>query len=266
MKSSFIALLLLALLLIQPATVLSCEWVRGTGEVFADNFTPAEARTMALRQARYQAIEKATGVYVSGATLVKDFTYVGEFVKSISKGYIREEKIISWEQDKYQPSERDFPVPILRVTLEVCVQPARPLHDTGFMITAAINKQTFTKDEKAVLEITSSRKAFLHIFNLTADDKILYYHKPPALQMPIPVEAGVKITFPRKGISLEMAPPAGYKKATEAFIIVATANDINLPLVFRDKRELSLAEFYDGIMAIEGDMAESMVVYSIEGR
>lgn len=243
-----------------------CVWVQGKGEVVAENFTPAEARGLAVRQARYEAIEKVVGVQVAGATLVKDFSFAGDFVKSMSRGFIKEEKIIRWEQDKHQTSEQSPPVPIIRVFLEACVEPARLLKDKGFQVRANINKPVFYEGEKAVLEIVSSRKAFVNIFNLTADDRVLYYHQPPHIIMPMLLEPGEKVTFPPRGVSLEMSVLPAYKKATEAFIVVASSLNINMPLIFNGRTEFSLTEFYNGILSGEGDMAEEMVIYSVEKK
>lgn len=260
------AVAIIVLLMPIPSYSFQCVWTQGKGEVVLENFTPAEAKNIALRQARHAAIEKATGVQITAVTLVKDFSFVGEFVKSLTKGYITEEKVAKWEQDKYQPDEKDFPIIILRVIIDACVTPAKHLSDKGFRLKTTINKSVFNEGEKAILEVTSTKKAFINIFNLSADNRVLYYHQPPQIKMPLPIEAGEKVTFPSKGISLEMSVPDTFNRATEAFIIVATLENINLPLILNGKTDLSLAEFYNGILSIEGDSVDDIVVYNVEKR
>ncbi len=243
-----------------------CKWFDGKGEVAIESITPSEAKNLAIRQARSDAIERGIGVEVKGETLVKDYTLLGDFIKSLSRGYIKEEKVIKWEQDKYQPSPQDPPIPIFRVFINACVEPSKAVKDKGFHVKVNINKSVFNEGEKALLEIKSSRKAYINIFNLTTDDKIYYYYQPPYINMPLAIDVGDTINFPMKGVSLEMAVPQGQKRAAEAFIIIATADRINLPVIFDGKTNLSLTEFYNGILSIEGDMVEEMVVYSVEKR
>lgn len=241
-----------------------CTWSDGIGEVAIDGITPKEAQNLALRQARYVAIEKALGSEVKGTTLVKDFALAGDFVSVMSKGYIKKETVLKWEQDKYQPTPTKPPITIYRVSINACVGKPKTLKDKSFHIFSKINKNAFSSGEKATIEIKASRNAYINVFNLTSDDKIFFYNQPPYLQMPIFLEEGQSYIFPPEGITLEMTVPDGNKKATEAFIIVATKDKINMPFLLKEKTSISLTEFYTAILSIEGDFVDEMVVYSVE--
>src|ERR1051325_8660245 len=117
-----------------------CIWVEGTGSVAGDVLMPQEARQLALRQARAQAIEKAVGVEVRAETVVRDFAVASDFIKTLTKGYVRSEHVVRWEQERYQPRANETPIPIYRVTLRVCVLPIATLRDPGFLVTATLNK------------------------------------------------------------------------------------------------------------------------------
>lgn len=262
----FVSVMLLFVLPILPAYAAECKWAEGKGEVAIEGITPAEARNLAISQARSNAIEKEIGAEVKGESLVKDYSLLGDFIRSLSRGYIREEKVIRWEQDKFQPSPQDLPIPIFRVFISACVEPSKALKDKWFQVKVNINKTAFNEGEKASLTIKSSRKAYINIFNLTAEDKVQFYHQPPYLNMPIAIDADETISFPAKGVSLEMSVPRGHKRAAEAFIIVATTDNVSLPLVFDGKTDMSLTDFYNGLLSVEGDVVEEMVVYSVERR
>lgn len=268
MNKLLFSVMLLLVFPILPAYAAECKWIDGKGEVAIEGITPAEARNLAIRQARSNAIEREIGAEVKGESLVKDYSLLGDFIRSLSRGYIREEKIIKWEQDKFQPSPQDAPVPIFRVFISACVEPSKSLRDKGFQVKANINKTAFNEGEKekATLTIKSSRKGYINIFNLTAEDRVQYYHQPPYINMPVAVDADETVNFPAKGVSLDMSVPKGHKRAAEAFIVVATTDNISFPLVFNGKTDMSLTDFYKGILSVEGDIVEEMVVYSVERR
>ena len=71
-----------------------------------------------------------------------------------------------------------------------------------------------------------------------------------------PLEDSEIGTFPPTGVSLVMELPRGYPRTSEAFIIVATkrADHVVLP------------EFYAVLAAVEADVVETIVPYSIVGR
>src|SRR5262245_49952821 len=141
-----------------------CRWAEGTGSVAVDVLTPDEAKQLALRQARAMAIAQAIGVEVRSYTVVKDFVLAGDFIKTLSQGYVRSEQVIRWEQGKYQPSSTDTPIPILKVYLKACVLPRAALRDPEFLVRAELNKPVYVPGEKAKLTVTSSRRAQVSIF------------------------------------------------------------------------------------------------------
>ncbi len=250
-----------------PAVADDCRIGEGTGRVAADVLSGAEARQLALRQARAAAIANALGVEVISATLVRDYTLSSDFVRTLVKGYVKREQVLRWETESYQPSPKESPIPILRVSLRACVSPLLEKRDPGFSLKATVNKSVFTPGEKARLEIRSTRPAHVTIFNLTDDDKVRVYGGP-AMGLPLSVLPDAPHFFPPPGVSLIMELPSGQARASEAFILVATrAEDhIRLPLATDPEGSLPLAEFYGGLSLVQADIIEEIVPYSIIGR
>jgi hypothetical protein len=250
-----------------PAWADACRWAEGTGKVAADVLSTAEARQLVLRQARAAAIAEAVGVEVYSETLTRDFMLSGDFVRTLLKGYVQQEKVIQWTQEKYQPDPKESPIPILRVTLRACIVPVSEKKDPGFRLNTTVNKSVFMPGEKARLEIRSTRPAHVTIFNLTEDDHVRLYGEP-ALGLPLMVDARTPATFPPPGVALTMELPAGQTRASEAFILVGTkAEDrIHLPLIGNPDGILSLADFYGGLSSVQTHVVEEIVPYTIVSR
>jgi hypothetical protein len=257
----------MAVLFPYPAQAEDCRWGEGVGRVAADVLSTAEARQLALRQARSAAIADALGVEVTSATLVRDYMLAADFVRTLVKGYVKREQVVRWDQERYQPSPKDSPIPILRVTLRACVVPVAEKRDPGFGLKATLNKPVFTPGEKAKLEVRSTRPAQVTIFNLTDDDKVRLYGGA-AMGLPLQVFPGVTGRFPPPGVSLVMELPPGQVRASEAFIIVATkAEDrIHLPLTGNPEGAIPLTDFYDRLSVVQADVIEEIVPYAIIGR
>jgi hypothetical protein len=246
-----------------------CRWAEGTGSVAADVLTASEAKQLALRQARAMAIANATGIEVRSQTIVKDFMVAGDFIKTLSQGYVRAEHIIRWEQEKYQPATVDTPIPIFKVHLKACVLPRASLRDPEFIVNAELNKPVYVPGERAKLTVTSSRRAQVAIFNLTADDRVGVYMGQPGIGPPLLLEPNQPETFPPQGVSLVMELPTGQQRTSEAFLVVATKaeQEAALPLRLGSRGStISLTEFYAGLSAVEADVVEAIVPYSIIGR
>jgi hypothetical protein len=259
--------LLLGIELTHSAQPEDCRWGEGVGRVAADVLSTAEARQLALRQARSAAIADALGVEITSATLVRDYMLAADFVRTLVKGYVKREQVVRWDQDRYQPSPKESPIPILRVILRACVVPVAEKRDPGFGLRATLNKPVFTPGEKAKLEVNSTRPAHVTIFNLTDDDKVRLYGGA-AMGLPLQVLPGTPGRFPPPGVSLVMELPPGQTRASEAFIIVATRTEdrIRLPLAANPDGILPLADFYDRLSVVQADIIEEIVPYAIIGR
>ena len=83
-----------------------------------------------------------------------------------------------------------------------------------------------------------------------------------------PLEDSEIGTFPPTGMSLVMELPGSYPRTSEAFIIVATkrADHVALPLQAGKQGAVSLPEFYAALAAVEADVVETIVPYSIVRR
>ena len=66
--------------------------------VLGDDMTPAQAKALALNNARRSAIEQASGVIVHGSSVVYNFQLVSDLVASATRGVIVKEEILADEK------------------------------------------------------------------------------------------------------------------------------------------------------------------------
>ncbi|MBI3583987.1 MAG: DUF4384 domain-containing protein [Nitrospinae bacterium] len=254
-----------------------CNWVEATGEAVVENITPDEARQLAINRARISAIESKTGVRVHGGTLVKDYQLLADMVQTLSQGYIIEEKVIKWEQGVEGLS---IPLTTYKVQLSACVAGVGE-KDPYFKVDAKLNKPVFIEGEEATITVKTSRDAYLHIFNLTADDRISPI--APSVTLPIiPIKANKEFKFPPEGFGLLMSVIKDKKRSSECFIIVATKEPYDFigfaktssspPLEGGDKgvvraESMTVPEFYRNIIKIPSNAkAEEMLVYEVVAK
>jgi hypothetical protein len=83
-----------------------------------------------------------------------------------------------------------------------------------------------------------------------------------------PLEDSEIGTFPPTGLSLVMELPGSYPRTSEAFLIVAMkrADHVVLPLQVGKQGAVSLPKFYAVLAAVEADVVETIVPYSIVRR
>src|SRR3990172_1240780 len=257
-----------------------CDWVESTGEAVVENITPDEARQTAINRARISAIESKTGVRVHGSTIVKDYQLLADMVQTLSQGYITDEKIIKWEQGLFQESQDKAPLTTYKVQLSACVAGVGE-KDPYFKIDAKLNKPVFIEGEEATMTIKTSRDAYLHIFNLTADDRISPI--APSITLPIiPIKANKEFKFPPEGFGLLISVIKDKKRSSECFIILATKEPFDFigfaktssspPLEGGDKgvvraESMTVPEFYKTIIKIPSNAkAEEMLVYEVVAK
>src|SRR3989338_4275472 len=271
-----------------------CNWVESTGEAVVENITPDEARQLAINRARISAIESKTGVRVHGSTMVKNYQLLADMVHTLSQGYIIEEKLIKWEQGSVPliPLNKGgegvvLPLTTYKVFISACVAGVGE-KDPYFKIDAKLNKPVFIQGDEAIITVKTSRDAYLHIFNLTADDRISPI--APSVTLPIiPVKANKEFKFPPEGFGLLMSVIKDKKRSSECFIIVATKEPYDFigltnspltkgtpsPLAGEDRvrgedvraESMTVHEFYRNIIKIPSNAkAEEMLVYEVVAK
>ncbi len=230
-----------------------------------ENMTPEEARQTALNRARIKAVEGVSGIGIQGSTLVKNFTLVADFIRTLSAGYVLEEKITGWDSRSFQANPQMPPVTVYNVSMKSCVAAAGK-GDPFFKVKGELNRTVFMAGEEAVIKATCTKDCYLTILNVTADDKIRLL-MPNKFMPSVRLKSGECCTFPQNGLALEMSPLPNHKKDTEAFYLIATKEKLSLAGITRNDGEIRAKDLYQFLLSLPADSkAEEMLVYEVRAK
>ena len=216
------------------------QWVTCTGDAAIQNISSEEAKIIALRNARIDAIEKVCGVSLQAETMVKDFQLAGDFIHSISYGHVVEEKDKNWDTIT-MPAENpsDPPVLIYKVTMKAKVVSREEKPDPSFRINLKLNHTTFQSGDQVIFNIKATQDCFLTIFNLAANDSV-YILFPNKFVGDNFLEKNSDVQIPDKknreqGFHIRVAALPGFNKNSELVKVIATKQQID----FIEKIDLS---------------------------
>jgi len=203
-----------------------------TGEVYLANLTPEEAQALALKRARYNAIEQVCGVRVQAETLVRDFVLQGDFIHQVVYGRIISEKVIKWELDVDQPSPLKPPGLTYKVTLQAEVQPEKGEPDPFYKVKVWLNKSVFESGEEMIINVNSTKEGYITVLNFAADGTVTLLY-PNMLRRDNRVEPGRDYQIPApedRGdlMKLQVGTLPGHKRDTEYIKVISTRGPVNL--------------------------------------
>ena len=219
------------------------KWVTCTGDAAIQNISSEEAKILALRNARINAIEKVCGVSMQAETMVKDFQLAGDFIHSISYGQIVEEKDKRWDTISMPANDpNDPPVLIYKVTMQAKVVSREEKPDPSFKINLKLNRTTFQSGDEVVFKIKATQDCYLTIFNIGADDTVRVLF-PNSLENNNFINKAATIQVPGKTFQktgkcyIKVRTLSGCKKNSEVVKVIATKQRID----FIDEMDLSSA-------------------------
>ena len=216
------------------------KWVTCSGDAAIQNISSEEAKIIALRKARINAIEQVCGVSLQAETMVKDFQLAGDFIHSISYGQVVEEKDKNWETIT-MPAENpnDPPVLIYKVTMQAKVVSRNEKPDPSFKINLKLNRTAFQSGDEVVFKIKATQDCYLTILNLAANDSV-YLLFPNKFAEDSFLKRNSVVQIPNKknrdqGLHICVATLPGFKKNSEVVKVIATKQRID----FIDEIDLS---------------------------
>lgn len=217
-------LLLLSLLLPAPQLAVD-KWIEVSAEVVnGENETLEQGFRRAVDTARRDALEQGVGVEVSGQTLTYNNQVVEDLVKTLARGYVIDEKLLS----KKRVMKGDSLVHQVKMRVHVVAPKAE--RDPNFNLTAKLDRSTYKVGDLVRVDITSTRDAYLNVFSV-ADDGSVGALLPNRLGTPNKLTANQPFVFPpanQKNLKLEVGLPQGVNKQTERLKLIATRQPVDL--------------------------------------
>ena len=246
--------------------------VIGRGEAAVVGITAEQGQIIALQRARADAIETACGINILGATLVRDNTCVGDFIKSFSRG-VRVDEEVKWlPLGTFSETDKSAPIPVYRVEIKATVMIPERKADPGFFLEASINRSTYLSGEAAVVKTKVSKRAHLAIFNIRADDYVAMLCPVNRMGDESVLNPGETFCFPSPdlGLVLEMATLKGHKQDSEAFMVVAVpaAKDklFRFTDYFSGERLYSVPEFFEKYSRFAEIAVEEILPYEVRKK
>lgn len=226
------AMVFVVLFLLTPLSVLAQgkEVVTSTGRAFFnDHMTPAEAKAIALNNARRNSLEKALGISPRGDTLVYDGSNIDEIIGLAPRGVISEEKII---ESRWEPLEKGAMAWFTKI--EATVTPIDRKGSKSFAITevSVIRPGTEKSDtvfhpgEKVQVRTEATEKAFFQIFGIDQNGIVSRLFPVRFTEQEL-ILAGEKFVFPTEhemkfGLKIRVSTLKGIERSVESIMVIAT--------------------------------------------
>ncbi|MBM4136916.1 MAG: DUF4384 domain-containing protein [Nitrospira sp.] len=234
-----ISILIFLILMLLPQYVFSenIKIVESVGEAYlGEDTTPAEAKAIALNNARRSALEEAVGIVVHGSTVVYNSELISDLVFTATKGLIVKEKII---EKKCQTKDEQI---YCLTKIEAHIKPLGFEKSGNLKILKAsiqrpdkdivIKSPVFQKGDEIQVKVIVNEDSFVSLFSVGQYGNISkLFPNDYSKQIVIPSEK--EFIYPdytqrSMGLKFRVHTPKGLKKAVESVLIIATKEETNL--------------------------------------
>ena len=248
------------------------ENVRGEGVVVLMGITEVQAQYIALQRARADAVEKAAGIRVLGAKMVRDGFLAGQFLKTFSHGYVVAEEQRWFPIESLGEDEKSPPVPLYRMEITArVVVPEKKIAPGFFFRSAKLDRTIYFTGDHATITAAISKSAQIAVFNIMADDRVKMLYPTRMLDRKDTVGPNDVFVFPPPGSAvLEMTPLKGHSRDTEAFMIVAVpvrkGIEFSFDDFFSENKTYSTPDFFSRYSRFAEDVIEEILPYEVRAK
>ncbi|OGW53205.1 MAG: hypothetical protein A2Z60_04590 [Nitrospirae bacterium RIFCSPLOWO2_02_42_7] len=239
--------------------------------ILGEDSTPAQAKAIALNNARRRALEEAVGVNLHASSLFYNSELINDLIVTSTMGLIIKQDIL--EEKCYTESEKIYCV----ARIEAHVKPLSAGMGKRFSIikasvqrpdsTHSSNNPIFQNNDEIQIRVTPGEDSYINIFSIDQYGNVIRLY-PNAHIKPEIVLSGKEFVFPDddlrdRGLKLMVTTPKGLSKGIESILIIATKEaghflsdaTIQNPTITDLMRELSELE--------QSTWAEKIVGYEV---
>ena len=210
---------------------MGCTWVNATGIADVTNsMSPAQARALAISDARRISLKKILGVEIRSRDLVfqqsglkNHDTLIQSLVQTMRQGRILNEKV---GQNGYVASA-SCPYCQYQAAVSDCVKPLTQKSDQNFWVRVSLTKQHLTNNESDQIQVSASTDCSIYLYDQSLDgsisliapnDYVSKLHAGPnhTLLYPDPKNAD------EDGLELIAQIPSGQKMSAETISAIAS--------------------------------------------
>ena len=224
--------LLLIMLCISTALAQSdIQIIEKEGEaILGEDTTPAQAKALALNNARRSAIEQASGVIVHGSSVVYNFQLVSDLVASATRGVIVKEEILA---DEKKMEGKQW---VYYTKIKAHVKTLENRERSSLKILKAdVNRYgsnpasaaiVFQDNDEIQIRAKANSDAYIHVFNISQDGWVTKLYPNEYFKAEI-TSPETEFIFPNEkqrdlGLKLKVRTPKNLSRAIETMLIVAT--------------------------------------------
>ena len=203
--------------------------------VLGEDMTQAQAKALALNNARRAAIEQASGVIVHGSTLVYNYQLISDLVASATRGVIVKEEILLDDVKK----EGKQIVYYTKIRAHVKALEGRE-KSTLKILNASVNRYgsspsstaiVFQDNDEIQIRAKVNSDAYIHIFNISQDGLVTKLYPNDYFKSEV-VPANSLFTFPDEkqrtlGLKMKVRAPKNLSRAVETILIAATTEHVD---------------------------------------
>jgi len=265
--------LLLIMLCISTALAQSdIQIIEKEGEaVLGDDMMPAQAKAVALNNARRSAIEQASGVIVHGSSVVYNFQLVSDLVASATRGVIVKEEILA---DEKKMEGKQW---VYYTKIKAHVKTLENRERSSLKILKAdVNRYgsnpasaaiVFQDNDEIQIRAKANSDAYIHLFNISQDGWVTKLYPNEYFKAEI-TSPETEFIFPNEkqrdlGLKLKVRTPKNLSRAIETMLIVATKEKTDF---LSDKKagEVTITDLMKELSEIDASLwTERIVGYEV---
>jgi hypothetical protein len=201
-----------------------------------EDTTPAEAKAVALNNARRAALEEAVGVTVSGSSVLYNSSLISDLVVAATKGLIVDEKVLESRWDKAPDGRMAW-----YTKIEAHVMPLKQKERGSFKIKKAsvqrpdrkseMESPVFQDGDEVQIKARASRDAYFRVFSIDQRGYVTQLYPNQYIEDE-KYPKGTTFVFPpeslrTQGLKLRVSPLKGLRKSVESVLILAVKDQVD---------------------------------------
>lgn len=203
------------------------------GEAFLEgSMTAVEAQELCVNRAKAKAIEEVAGTSILREVFVIDYMKIAEFIHAQTNAWVKEVKIIKWDDPTgFQKALDSPPVIMLRVHLKALVVFEKEVN-RDFSVKLTLNEDLYRDGDEMLITIRATMDCYLTVFNIMHDNKVMVL-VPSKYQAYHFAKKGMTYTIPDKETMGNQRRVRTYNttdmpSVRESIFVIATRHDLNL--------------------------------------
>jgi len=203
--------------------------IESVGEaMLGDDTTPAQAKAMALNNARRSAIEEASGVVIHGSTVVYNYQLISDLVKASTRGLIVKEEILI---DDIKKEGKQI---VYGTKIRVHVKPLEYQRDGSLKILKAeVNRygstskgSVFQNGDEIQIKVKANKEGYINVFGISQDGMVTKLYPNEYFKAEV-ISPEMEFIFPDErqrglGLKLKLRTPKNLSRTVETILVVAT--------------------------------------------